>query len=1031
MRTPASLPNTIADAIGSIARRRRLQAVARGLAWTCLGAALLVLLAPLAGALDEPPLWLVWTSWAWLLAWLAVPVAFLVVPPWRRTGDPLQVARAIDDRVPETRDSLMTAVDLARALDAGGLTGDPITRHLAHDHIHAASERSSSVRPAELLPWSALGASTLVGPLAAVAALALALLAPGPVGAGLEALLVPAGESRAHEDSVAGADDLPVTLVLRNLVVTLTPPAYAGREPLVLEGTSGDFRALPGTAVTLQADLPGGGGRAVVAWSSDRSPAAEWEAAVEEDSLEATFVVPGEGGYRVLLDRGVLRESLRSRLFQVEVLPDGPPDLEVVGPAGDVELQPADEVALTVRASDDFALSRLELTVVKGGRVVARTPIADVTGLARHEDVVHWSPLELGEGGELELVVEAWDNDTVSGPKVTRSRPVDVYVPTAEDHHKQVLEAKRRLLDQALDLLAELLVANHRAGDSQRREQLVTDFDHQDRLAKGFFDTARSLADGMEQDRYEHLKVYVGIGQLTENLARRWEQVREVVETRVRYAEGAVVPTSTVSALVDARRDAVRELEQIALDLASFIDLQVGDRVAAEMAELDADMADMAELLRQAEDGKQVDEALARALDELQRQLLELSEQLGERSRGPQDSYANQLPQDLGQDLMSELQEMIEQGRHAEAMERLQEAMEALAQMREQLQQESEEMAGGQMAEQLQQQMEDAVARAQELERQQQAVIDSTEQLEQSVGSDDGADSQAMDEIRQDMDRLAEMIGSLPPESMDPTARGAVRQWARPAGRSAERMRASFEGGDREAAIEYGAEASAYLDETGEAAREMAARGFQAGSREARDKARKAGRLADDIVSRMAQAEERSRRAQSRAARGSEPIQGQQAGVREGVSELSGQMESMGGSAYNPAAGRANLEAAGQMMERAQGRLAQGRTGPALQSERDALQQLQAFRESLQQSQQAMQTQGQRMGQKPGMAGSRPWQRLDRHDGWEDRGDVEMPDPDDFVSPEAFRALVQEEARGDAPERYRPLTGSYYEEIVR
>lgn len=1031
MRTPASLPPSVAGVLASVGRRRRVQALVESTCWAALGAALLVAVAPLAGTMVEVAVWLVWISWTWLFGWVAVPLVLLVVPPWRRTSSPLRVARAVDDRVPETRDSLLTAVDLASALDAGSFTGDPITRHLAQDHIHEASERSGHVRPAELLPWSALGARTLVGPAVAGLAATLLLLAPGPVTAGLEALLVPQGRESAGAGGATLEDDLPVTLVLRNLVVTLQPPAYTGREALVLEGTSGDFRALPGTEVTLEADLPGGGSEATVAWSGAPEETPKWIAPVEGDALSISFVTPGEGGYRVLLSRGRLREPLRSRQFRVEALPDDPPDLEVAGPPGDVELHPADELSMSVRASDDFALSRLELTVVKAGRVLARTPIAEVTDRSHFEDAVRWSPLELGTGGELELVVEAWDNDTVGGPKVTRSRPIEVYVPTPEDHHDQVLASKRRLLDQALDLLAELLVANHRAGESQSKDKLVGEFKHQDRLARGFFETARQLSAAMEQDRYERREVYDGIGQLTENLARRWEAVREVVETRVRYAAGAAVPVSTVTDLAAARRDAVRELEQIALDLSAFIDRHVGDRVAAEMAELDAGLADMAELLREAEDGKPVDEELARALEELERQILELSRELGERSRGPDDGFANQMPQDLGQDLLSELEEMIQQGRYAEAMERLQRAMETLAAMREGLQEESQEWAGGQQASQLSAQMDEAMAQARELEQRQQAVIDATEELERRVGTTGGLDQRQEEKLLRDIEQLQQMIEELPPGSMDPSARGAVREWSRLAGRSAERLRSAFGAGDREAAIEYGAEAAAYLDETEAEVDEAEAQGFQQGIGEARRQAREAGRLADDIVARLARAQERSRQAQTRAAGASGPIQQQQAGVREGVGELREQLEAMGSSAFNPASGRANLESAGQMMERAQGRLSQGRTGPALQSERDALQQLQAFGESMQQAQQAMQGQGQKMGQGRGMALRSPWERLDRHDGWEDRGEVEMPDPEDFVSPEAFRALVQEEAMGDMPGRYKPLTGSYYEEIVR
>ena len=49
----------------------------------------------------------------------------------------------------------------------------------------------------------------------------------------------------------------------------------------------------------------------------------------------------------------------------------------------------------------------------------------------------------------------------------------------------------------------------------------------------------------------------------------------------------------------------------------------------------------------------------------------------------------------------------------------------------------------------------------------------------------------------------------------------------------------------------------------------------------------------------------------------------------------------------------------------------------------------------------------------------------------EGTGEVEMPEADEFVGPEAWRALLQEGAQGDAPDRYKPLNGSYFEELVK
>ncbi len=83
---------------------------------------------------------------------------------------------------------------------------------------------------------------------------------------------------------------------------------------------------------------------------------------------------------------------------------------------------------------------------------------------------------------------------------------------------------------------------------------------------------------------------------------------------------------------------------------------------------------------------------------------------------------------------------------------------------------------------------------------------------------------------------------------------------------------------------------------------------------------------------------------------------------------------------------------------------------------------------------------GQRMGgtgggmasNSPGGRQSNPWDRAEEWNGTDPRGaEVELSHPDDFVTPEAFRALIQEEAAGEAPERYVPLNNSYYEELVK
>jgi hypothetical protein len=115
-----------------------------------------------------------------------------------------------------------------------------------------------------------------------------------------------------------------------------------------------------------------------------------------------------------------------------------------------------------------------------------------------------------------------------------------------------------------------------------------------------------------------------------------------------------------------------------------------------------------------------------------------------------------------------------------------------------------------------------------------------------------------------------------------------------------------------------------------------------------------------------------------------------------------------------------------QMMENAEQSMRQGETGRGASSARDAAQRLRSVREGLEATQEALRQAGHAV---PGAAdGRRP--RLDGQPG-ESVDEVVMPDPDEFVGPESLRRLLLEGASSEVPGRYRPLHGSYYQELAR
>jgi hypothetical protein len=1022
-----------------VVRRRRGLAAFAAFAWAGVGFGLLLGVSHRVPEATVNTLQsLRWLAALWSAAWLVVPVLFVFLPVWRRTRSAFDVARAVDARVPSTAGALGTAVDLTTSRDLPLREMIPARAALVTLHLEQAERAASLVHPVELLPLSLLGRMGWVGPAVLLFGAGVALWQGPATQHGLALLFAPLPPAL-QADSADEDAALPVTLVLKNLTLVLTPPAYSGREVLRLEGTTGDFRALPGTAVRLEGDVAIAAKSARVVWVRGAQEAASGSAA--DGRVRVDFVTGRRASYRVELILGAGREPLRTRAFRVETIPDDPPQLEVTGPADGREVHEGEAIDIGVRASDDFALQELSLLVERRGHLLSKKPLAEVAGLSRWEGEVSWVPsVELGQrGGRISLVIEAFDNDTVLGPKVTRSAPIKLYVPTARDHHDRVRSLKQRLLDQGLDLLAELLVGVADSQGRTRRSAAVAEFDHQNSLAVAFFKTAAELASAMERDELERRDVYLGVGLLVQNLGRRWTPLREDIERLVRRSQTLHLPSSVLARLRAHREGAISELERIVLDLSAFVDLQIGEGVSEELAELAPDLAELSSLIRRAEQGADVDSEIADALAQLAEQMRSVARAMAERSAGPDDGFANQVPAALGEDLMAEVERLLAEGKHAEALEKLREAMDALSSLQDKLAEEASDMAGSQVASELQKKLGDALADLDALESRQRTVIEETKALQQKLGGPPGLSAAERAQVQRDIERLRDHLEQLPPEQAEGMFRAQVRNWSRVADRLAFSLAEAFAAGTLGEASSLAESVGEYLGEIARTA-EIAATttpGRDIALREAGD----GQRLAASIAERLRRGEEEARSGQQQAAQQSQGVRSKQTGVRQGLSGLEQRLKELGGSAYNPARGAEQLSTAGQLMQRAEARMNTGELASAQANEEDALRQLRALRQSLEDSRQAMQ-QSEKMGvggttaqRRPGAGRGvgDPWRRLEDWQGGADpeASGVEISDPEDFVSPEAFRSLIQEEAAGEAPKRYKPLNNSYYEELAR
>ncbi|HWP35891.1 MAG TPA: hypothetical protein VNM66_09865, partial [Thermodesulfobacteriota bacterium] len=230
-------------------------------------------------------------------------------------------------------------------------------------------------------------------------------------------------------------------------------PAYLGRPDRRVEG--GNVEAYLGTEVhlALEPNKPVAAGRLV--FDDGRAQ----PLTVGPEGLSGTFVVNGEGGYRVVLTDRAGFETPEPIRYAIRVVPDHPPTAELREPGRDLTVDRGDVVHLEWAAADDLAVGAVDLVFDAGQgeqRVALARPRTPAETLAGRYDwrLAAW---RLAPGTRVAYHVEARDTDDISGPKRGVSPTYTLEIRSREEEHEELRADLRELADLLLDALGDQL----------------------------------------------------------------------------------------------------------------------------------------------------------------------------------------------------------------------------------------------------------------------------------------------------------------------------------------------------------------------------------------------------------------------------------------------------------------------------------------------------------------------------------------------------------------------------------------------
>jgi len=589
---------------------------------------------------------------------LAAAAALAVRALVRRAWTSEAVARAVAVDEPGLVSDLVSSVQLDREREEIRASGR-YSLALVDGHLERTAARARALDLDRVIPdrWARFGGLALVG-VVVVHGVAL-LAAGGAVRRGYARLLEgePGGPAAAIVDPITG-----------DIELTFAFPAYMKREPRTLSGTGGEVRAPKGTEVSLvtRADRPVKAAELALqldAAAAPPSPAAPPGAAQDGAPAQPTPVVK-RYALTVTGDRGLsgrfLVEAAGSYRFRFlgargELLAEGPPipvvleedafpQVRIVRPARELEVDPGARVRVDYAAEDDFGLGEVTLVTKPQAGAERRRVLRQPDGVRRDSGGVDLDlgPERLGEGEKLLYWVEAIDTDTVSGPKRSASETHTITIYSEAEHRRQVLEKAKQVLEETIALLADRL-ETFAAGSVATAERLP--------LAQALDQRVRRLHERMRETAREIRRDRAGpreVAAALENVAGgvRLAEAR-VVNARTSVAQAIRVRVKPEPGLVrtmnlfDGQLDG--ELEKGILYLEQLLDKQRARdlvRLAKDLAERRRELADVMAEYRQAPTDEKKQELLAQ-IGRMKERVKDLLARMSELSRGFSDEHMN------------------------------------------------------------------------------------------------------------------------------------------------------------------------------------------------------------------------------------------------------------------------------------------------------------------------------------------------------------------------------------------------------
>ncbi|HNY12484.1 MAG TPA: hypothetical protein PKK26_12905, partial [Candidatus Wallbacteria bacterium] len=243
------------------------------------------------------------------------------------------------------------------------------------------------------------------------------------------------------------------------------------------------------------------------------------------------------GGYRLSAEDADGNRNREGKFHDINVYPDKPPTCEIIEPQAEINA-PADRTLnITAKAGDDFGISKMALFYYKNESDQESFEISLHEKNAAEiiqKAVLSLEAITVKPGEAVYYYVAAWDNDVVSGPKMTRSAVNKINFPTQYDEALEIEKLQESIEARLEKLGAEQKAITEKAGElaELQKQKTMSDYEirknfeniarRQENLVKEAKEISNDLKDAikkMENNVYIKPETLAKISEIQENLS--------------------------------------------------------------------------------------------------------------------------------------------------------------------------------------------------------------------------------------------------------------------------------------------------------------------------------------------------------------------------------------------------------------------------------------------------------------------------------------------------------------------------------